>query len=244
MTWYELYEMARMECGLASADMRVTPQAGLIWLSEAQHQLQSLTNACKCTKDIILKTTTDGKYSLGQSIKSIDEATVTNTTPTPSNPTGGAFIPVEIVPLEHWHNLVNYWNQIPRLDQTKIYITHQNSTLYVQPFVLTGTLHLHYRPRLTPYSTGNTDDWGDYGTDPTAAMQENGPETAFDGALTGMRSYAKCMMLQAIPEVTRRLSGMYPMWWGEWTNSVGLVTKDSIDYVANRNSPYSIGGLI
>lgn len=242
MTWYELYEMARMECGLAMADARVTPQAGLIWLSEAQHILQSTTNAAKCSVDIDLEDTDDGKYVIPLCIKTVDEVTVTGSPIVLGQ--GQGFNRVIRVSLDQWHNLVTNWNMIPRLDQTKIYVTFQGRSMYTMPFNNTGTIHLHYRPKLTPYSPSNIDDWIEYGEDPTDAMQLYGPNCAFDPALTGIRAFARCKMMQVIPDVQKRLANFYTVWWQEWSSCLSLVTRDSVDYVQDTKTPYSIGGLI
>lgn len=240
-----------MECGINVPQLYLTPQFGLLWISEAVQLLQAEIGIAKCSEDITLSSSSaDGQYRLQCSVGSVEEITLNGGTGT------ATYEPIVRLPLDAFHQLIqsypdqsglpmNDWWQINQfIDTNLVYSSIGETTLYIFPYATSGTVTLRYKPLLPPYSASNITDWAGYGSDPLAKMKLFGPRQEFTPALTGIKAYVKMKLTEMRPNGIKEYAAQYQIWNQAFEHSKSLLRRRNSSYQQDTFQPSSMGGLI
>ena len=250
MTYKELADKAKMECGVVTELSWLTPKLLLGWISDAMQQYQIDTGVKTCSEEIrLLSTSKDGKYNLGCNVLAVDEITFSPTL----NPR--SYKAVVRTPLNSFHQIIQWWPDYNQqiqpnnwfydytLDTNQIYAAIQGSTLFVFPYTTTGYVLIHYKTAMTPYAPSDLTNWMGYGDDPTQAMSVNHIPVEFNAALTGIRAYVKCKIVETLPNGIREYGLQYAGWKQDIFQGERNLRRNNVDYLQDTEQPTSLGPL-
>lgn len=227
MTQLEIYQSAFAEVGALYPHLRINTIQGLVWISEAVHQLQMETGVgSRITSWQLNPNSTDGKYVLPECPGTYDLLEYFSTGAQTST----------IAHMYDYHSFEEYKNgalgygQIVDLTtyaQPLIY-TSVGCDLWIWPFTgISGSLRLHYKPDHSVYSPAAKGEWAKYGSAPEAQMALNSLPREFSAAHLAIKRYVMARMLQSIPNWKELYYDTYAECMAEFRDGKRLIVRNN-----------------
>ena len=252
MTYNEIWEDSKLECGINVPQLYLTPSFGLLWITEAMHTYQSEIGVSRCTEQVYLDpNSTDGKYRLSCNVGSVEEITLNA-----QNSSTATYEQIVRMPLDAWHQLIQTWldqNIVPNndwwainqyIDTNLVYCAIEENILYIYPYATSGIVTLRYKPLMVPYSASDTTDWAGWGNDPLSRMKQFGPRSEFIPAITGIKAYVKMRITEMRPNGMKEFAPQYQMWRQDFERAKVALRRRATSYQQDTFQPSSMGGLI
>ena len=246
MTWYEMYESAKLDLGFTSPVSWMTEANALHHLSMAQHLIQQETSAVKREATINLATDLNatGQDDLPADMKLLDTITWS-----PDASTVG-FRDVKLKTTDEFKRIVEGFRDpagqhvaLPQ-DDGALYAMIELRKISFYPYSgATGIVKLRYAPHLYPYTPSNSVEWSGYGSDPTTAMGSNGPEEMLRAAHWGMISYLKAKFIERQPNGLKLRAGEYQIAMAEFRQALTALKQQTLDYTHTTVVPANFGGI-
>lgn len=230
MKYLEMYQSATAQVGVFAPIKGITPFQGLVWISEALHELQVQTGVLRCIDVIDLDPQSDdGAYSLCDDVDVIDKVEYRGLPPQGSTSTP---IPVNVVDFDTFQRLqgqmgipgaYSYSQQypffpgfatastLPGQQPSPFYVTrYKDCQLKLWPFQgVSGTLTCYYKSAMLPYTPSAEGRWSTFGPEPSAAMAVNAIPREFNAALLNIKQYVMAMIISQIPGHNKLFPGKY-----------------------------------
>lgn len=228
-TWNGLWQLSMREAGLTTSQGFNTAQNALAVLSEAQHELQQISNAVQRSLTVAVSpgNSADGSYALSPDVK------------LPLTwqfmPQGGAQA-LDVRPLTFdemdLQKRLGSLGAIQVTPITSLNLTAAvfNGTLYIYPYqAMTGTLTLKYIAHLWPFDVTNpVGDWAAFGANPLATMKTAGPATEFGTAIMGMKDYLTMRLIEDMPDALKRFPTRYQRAAAGWERAKQYAVRDKL----------------
>ncbi len=253
ITWMELHEMAETVAHQAAISVAwLSLQEEMVFLSEAQHQLQMHSGVCKRTVVIDLSgLASDGSVAIPGGLKSITVASYSATTalsPRPVYPVGYARFNEMIYGYQTWGSPyrnppINPNPVLPQIGGGLI-LAAQYDKFWIYPFVgATGFLTIQYIPSLQAYSPSDSTLWPGFGADPAAAMAANGPEPEMQAVSNAIYEYCAAQLFRISPLGLKVWQREYSECMAKFEMGQQQLSRTVEDYTASRRPAYSLGGF-
>lgn len=125
-------------------------------------------------------------------------------------------------------------------------VTRMREKIYFYPFSgVSGTVYLHYLPKLMPYSPDrgdlSTGDWADANDDLAAFMAENSPPAELDAAEDAIIAFTSAQLLKSIKNWRKEFNHDYQEWMDEFNSAIDDVTSDHNYHNLHSSAPVNGG---
>jgi hypothetical protein len=225
-TWSGILDSARRDAGITTPTTTDTAQAALAAMSQAQHELQQISNAVhrKLSVPVSVILSADGSYPYDYDVKL---PLTWQFTPT------GATTPLDVRPItfdamDLQKRLGNQMGPVQSIVGLDLTVALYGDLFFLYPYQsMQGTVTLKYIANLWPYDTTNpVGDWSAFGANPTATMKTTGPAREFATSVTGIKDYLVMKLMEDRPDLLQRMPTRYKRAEANWLQAKQYAVRD------------------